>query len=121
MHNAKQTNKPTNHTMKLDPSLAKLLSADADKIQAPALKAAAEKLRKQQEEKDAETALRALKHLQLQTESHVNAVREIRKREKSMIETLRGITAAKEKFMKDGDVEALNKTLISLRVSQVFM
>lgn len=50
MHNAKQTNKSTNHIMKLDPSLARLLSADADKIQAPALKAAAEKLRKQQEE-----------------------------------------------------------------------
>lgn len=107
--------------MKLDPSLVKLLSAESDKIQAPALKAAAEKLRKQQEEKDADNALRALKHLQLQTDAHVSAVREIRKREKSMIETLRGITSAKEKFMKDGDVEALNKALVSLRVTQVYL
>ena len=52
--------------------------------------------------------------------AHVRAVRELRKREKATLETLQGITAAKNKFMQDGDLESLNKALLSLRVGQVY-
>lgn len=121
MHNSKeqQTNHATEN-MKIDSAIAKLLNANADQIKAPALKAAAEKIRKQQEEKDAETALRALQYLENQTNAHVSAIREIRKREKNLMETLKGITRAKEKFMQDGDLETLNKSLVALRIGQVY-
>lgn len=121
MHKAKEpTNQQNTNTVKIDSSLLALLSADADKIKAPALKIAAEKIRKQQEEKDAENALRALKHIQDETNAYVSSIREIRKQEKLLLEKLKVINDAKNKFMKDGDVKTMNLSLAKANVRQVY-
>ena len=101
--------------MKTNRSIESLLAVDPSKIQAPALKAALEQQKKQQEEADAQKALSHFNDVASAISRKVSDIRIIREREKCEIAKLRKLEAARTAFQVDGDCAALRKVLMEVR------
>lgn len=92
-----------------------LLAVDPSKIQAPALKAALEQQKKEQEQADAAKALAHFNDVASAISGKVSDIRAIREREKKEIAKLRKLEAARTAFQADGDCAALRKVLSEVR------
>ena len=86
-------------------SLTNILLEHSDTIQAPALRAAAEKFKKQQEDAAAERAFEMFQAIQRNIADGVNRLRNIRKQEEKEKNSVLALNAAMEAFKKDGDIE----------------
>jgi hypothetical protein len=101
--------------MKTNRHIESLLAIDPSKIQAPALKAALEQQKKQQEEADALKALAHFNDVASAISGKVSDIRAIREREKLEMAKLRKLEAARISFQADGDCSALRKVLLEVR------
>lgn len=91
-----------------------LLAVDPNTVSAPALKAALEQHRKEQEEQQAKQALEYLRNVEYHVERSVRALREIRERERAAKAKLEKIVAARDEFHKTGDFNKFSTTVASL-------
>jgi hypothetical protein len=95
-------------------NIESLLAVDPSMVTAPALKAALEQHRKEQEERAAKQALEYLRDVEAHVESHVNRLRTIRKMEREAKANLEKVVAARDEFHKTGNFDAFRQTLFSL-------
>jgi len=91
-----------------------LLEVDPSMVTAPALKAALEQHRKEQEERAAKQALEYLRKVEEHVDAHVNRLRALRKLEREAKQKLEQVVAARDEFHKTGNFDAFCNVVSSL-------
>ena len=93
--------------------IEKMMAEDPNQTVAPALKAALEQKRKQDEVRQTELALKRLQVIDNNTQTMVSALREARKFESRAKAQLTKYVKAQDDFIRTGDWEAYSKAVQS--------
>jgi hypothetical protein len=93
-----------------------LLAIDPNKVGAPALKAALERLKKEQEEKEQYQALNCLRSVENISQGFVDRIRAVRVTERNLLSQLKVVNDAKETFLKNGNSTELLENLRKIGV-----
>lgn len=111
--------KPIKNNQPQKSNIDALLALDPDKITSPALRAAIEQHQEEKKKEEAQKALAVITALQNSINIQIRTVRVLRKREKVAVERLKKTNAAQDKFLQNGDVDELRKTLHEIEIHNV--
>lgn len=89
----------------------KLLGENPNQVLAPVLKRALEEKKRRDEKEQEEQAIALLGEIEYEVQERVTVVRDIRRREKRAIAQLKAYVAAREVFLKNGNVDEYKQVL----------